>query len=65
VTSVLEAWTLNADYYVEVAEGLPYEFGRVADELGGWLKVADRWIRQDESVRGYLMSKSSTRFSDD
>ncbi|MFJ5143005.1 hypothetical protein [Streptomyces sp. NPDC088707] len=65
VQTVLAAWTLNPDYYVEVAEGLAYEFSRVADELGGWAKVADRWLRHDGSVRGYLMSKSPARFASD
>jgi hypothetical protein len=75
VINVLERWTLNPERYVEVAENLAFSFGQVADELGGWSKVADRYLQPGtrvghdpdtiEAVRGYLMSQSSTRWVDD
>lgn len=75
VISVLHSWTQNPKRYVEVAENLAGEFSRVADELGGWHTVADRYLQPGarvghdrdtvEVVRGYLMSRSSTPWPDD
>ncbi|MFE3609765.1 hypothetical protein [Streptomyces goshikiensis] len=70
VTAVLRAWTQDPKRYVEVAEGLAGEFSAVADELGGWSKVADRPFQPPtkagrhpldtiEAVYHYLMSRSS------
>ncbi|MFJ8301286.1 hypothetical protein ACIQ9R_36045 [Streptomyces sp. NPDC094447] len=69
VIGVLRAWTQNPQQYVEVAENLPYYFGKVADELGGWDKVADKPFQPGtkvgrhpagtiEAVFHYLMSQS-------
>ncbi|GGP78515.1 hypothetical protein [Streptomyces melanogenes] len=70
VIAVLRAWTQHPKRYVEVAEKLAYEFSKVADELGGWSKVADRPFQPAtavgrhpagtiEAVYYYLMSQSS------
>lgn len=70
VITVLRAWTQDPKRYVEVAENLTYEFSKVADELGGWSKVADRPFQPTtkagrhpldtiEAVYHYLMSRSS------
>ncbi|MFE1270557.1 hypothetical protein [Streptomyces sp. NPDC058758] len=74
VVMVLREWTQNPRYYVEVAENLPYFFGQVADELGGWSKVADGPFQPGtkvgrhpaeviQTVYGYLMSQSEHRFA--
>ncbi|MEU7228871.1 hypothetical protein [Streptomyces chrestomyceticus] len=70
VISVLREWTQNPKRYVEVAENLAYEFSKVADEQGGWSKVADKPFQPStkvgrhpagtiEAVYHYLMSQSS------
>jgi hypothetical protein len=70
VIAVLRAWTQNPKLYVEVAENLAFAFSKVADELGGWGKVADRPFQPTakvgrhpldtiEAVYHYLMSQSS------
>jgi hypothetical protein len=63
-------WTRSRSTTSRPPRRLAYEFGRVADELGGWSKAADRYLQPGarvgrsfetiEAVRGYLMSKSST-----
>ncbi|MGW0757124.1 hypothetical protein ACWD1Y_11650 [Streptomyces sp. NPDC002814] len=70
VMAVLRQWTQHPERYVEVAENLAYEFSKVADEQGGWSKVADRPFQPSttvgrhpmdtiEAVYHYLMSRSS------
>ncbi|MET8668176.1 hypothetical protein ABZV87_28055 [Streptomyces tendae] len=70
VIAVMRSWTQHPKRYVEVAENLAGEFARVADELGGWSKVADRPFQPSttvgrhpldtiEAVYNYLMSRSA------
>ncbi|MFF4276172.1 hypothetical protein [Streptomyces sp. NPDC001536] len=70
VIGVLRQWTQHPKRYVEVAENLTYEFSKVADELGGWSKVADKPFQPStkvgrhpidtiEAVYHYLMSRST------
>jgi hypothetical protein len=75
VMAVLREWTQHPKRYVEVAENLAFEFSKVADELGGWSKVADRPFQPSttvgrhpldtiEAVYHYLMSQSSQPWLD-
>ncbi|MGW7090045.1 hypothetical protein ACWGH2_42050 [Streptomyces sp. NPDC054871] len=70
VIEVLREWTQHPKRYVEVAENLAIEFSKVADEQGGWSKVADKPFQPGtkvgrhpidtiEVVYHYLMSQSS------
>lgn len=65
---VIEIWVTGPDHYVEVAETLARLFGQVADEVGGWGKIADRWSQLGpdpghpelvkDAVHHFLMSAS-------
>lgn len=71
LTGVLRVWTGQRETYTEVAENLAFLVGQVADELGGWDKIADRFLRPGarvghpqhviELARGYLLSTAQCR----
>lgn len=71
VGTVLDRWTCwppgayPADApVVEVAETLACLLGEVADNLGGWDRMADRWLRSAspdvvDQVRGWFIDRSA------
>lgn len=71
LVDILHLWTGQRATYVEVAENLAFLVGQVADELGGWDTIADRYLRPGARighpehvitrVRGYLLSRTHER----